>query len=79
MKHFTFKIAYANIIKTIKDKKLSSKFIKVICAYMFDDEIPVDLSPPIDTYFKLFKKSFDLTKTRIKSGHQEEVKRKKRL
>ena len=68
MKHFTFKIAYANIIKTIKDEKLSGKFIKAICAYMFDDEIPIDLTPPIDTYFKLFKKSFDLTKTRIKSG-----------
>ena len=45
----------------------TGKFIKAICACMFDDETPVDLTPPIDTYFKLFKKSFDLTKTRIKS------------
>ena len=79
MKHFTFKIAYANIIKTIKDEKLSGKFIKSICAYMFDDEIPVDLTPPIDTYFKLFKKSFDLTKTRIKSGHKGGSKKKKEI
>ena len=79
MKHFTFKIAYANIIKTIKDEKLSGKFIKAICAYMFDDEIPVDLTPPIDTYFKLFKKSFDLTKTRIKSGHVGGSKKKKEI
>lgn len=79
MKHFTFKIAYANIIKTIKDEKLSGKFIKAICAYMFDDEIPVDLTPPIDTYFKLFKKSFDLTKTRIKSGYKGGSKKKKEI
>ena len=79
MKHFTFKIAYANIIKTIKDEKLSGKFIKAICAYMFDDEIPIDLTPPIDTYFKLFKKSFDLTKTRIKSGHVGGSKKKKEI
>ena len=45
MKQFTFKIAYANIIKTIKDEKLAGKFIKSICAYMFDDETPVDLTP----------------------------------
>lgn len=43
---------------------------------MFDDEIPIDLTSPIDTYFKLFKKSFDLTKTIIKSGHKGGSKKK---
>ena len=34
---------------------------------------------PIDTYFKLFKKSFDLTKTRIKSGYKGGSKKKKEI
>lgn len=76
MKHFTFKLTYANIVKTIKDEKLSGKFIKALCAYMFDDELPIDLTLPIDTYFKLFKKSFDLSKTRMSCGKKGGLKKK---
>ena len=68
MRHFSFRAAYARMIMSLKDDALAGKFLKAICAYMFDGTLPNDLNKPIDSYFKLFRKSFDLSKSRSENG-----------
>ena len=68
MRHFTFKAAYARMLHTIKDDADAGKFIKAICKYMFEGKEPQELASPINNYFKLFRKSFDLSKHRSESG-----------
>lgn len=76
MRHFTFKAAYARMIETLKDNATAGKFIKAVCGYMFNGTEPNDLPQPIDSYFKLFRKSFDLSKHRSESGRKGGLKRK---
>lgn len=68
MQHFTFKAAYARMLNTIKNDATVGKFVKILCAYMFRGTEPDNLEAPIDSYFKLFKKSFDISKHRSESG-----------
>lgn len=70
MKHFCFKAAYARMIVALKDDVLAGKFVKAICSYMFENREPLNLDSPIDNYFKLFRKSFDLSKNRSESGRK---------
>ena len=70
MKHFAFKAAYARMIVALKDDALTGKFVKAICTYMFENKEPTNLDTPIDSYFKLFRKSFDLSKNRSESGRK---------
>ena len=70
MKHFCFKAAYARMIVALKDDVLAGKFVKAICTYMFENKEPTNLDAPIDSYFKLFRKSFDLSKNRSESGRK---------
>ena len=79
MRHFTFKASYARMIETIKDNASAGKFIKAVCGYMFDGIEPSYLPEPIDIYFKLFRKSFDLSRHRSESGRKGGLKGKKRL
>lgn len=76
MRHFTFKASYARMIETIKDNASVGKFIKAVCGYMFDGIEPSDLPEPIDIYFKLFRKSFDLSRHRSESGRKGGLKGK---
>lgn len=64
------------MIETLKDNAVAGKFIKAVCGYMFDGTEPIDLSQPIDSYFKLFRKSFDLSKHRSESGRKGGMKKK---
>ena len=70
MKHFCFKAAYARMIVALKDDVLAGKFVKAICTYMFENKEPINLDSPIENYFKLFRKSFDLSKNRSESGRK---------
>ena len=70
MKHFAFKAAYARMIVALKDDVLAGKFVKAICTYMFENREPTDLATPIDSYLKLFRKSFDLSKDRSENGRK---------
>lgn len=56
------------MLHTIKDDADAGKFIKAICKYMFEGKEPQELASPINNYFKLFRKSFDLSKHRSESG-----------
>ena len=76
MRHFTFKASYARMIETLKDNAVAGKFIKAVCGYMFYGIEPTELSSPIDSYFRLFRKSFDLSKHRSESGRKGGLKGK---
>ena len=79
MKHFCFKAAYARMIETFKDNALAGKFMKAICAYMFDGTEPTELDKPLNSYFSLFRKSFDLSKHRSESGRMGGARKKKQM
>lgn len=70
MRHFTFKASYARMIEPLKDNVVAGKFIKAVSGYMFYGNEPTELSSPIDSYFRLFRKSFDLSKHRSESGRK---------
>ena len=70
MKHFTFYAAYARMLNTLKDDASAGQFIKAICGYMLEGLEPTELKQPVDAYFKLFRKSLDLSKVRSESGHK---------
>ena len=76
MRHFTFKAAYARMIETLKDNATAGTFIKAVCGYMFYGTEPTELPASIDSYFKLFRKSFDLSKHRSESGRKGGLKGK---
>ena len=77
MKHFTFKAAYARMLNTMKNDATAGKFVKVLCGYMFNGTEPDKLEAPIDSYFRLFKKSFDISKCRSESGKKGGKSKKK--
>ena len=68
MQHFTFQNAYARMLQSQTDNKKAGKLIKAICEYMFNGTEPKDLPPPIDGFFKLLRKSFDISRTRKEIG-----------
>lgn len=70
MKHFTFYAAYARMLNTLKDDASAGQFIKAICGYMLEGLEPTELKQPVDAYFKLFRKSLDLSKVRSESGRK---------
>ena len=70
MKHFTFSAAYARMLNTLKDNASAGQFVKAMCDYMLEGVEPTELKPPVDSYFKLFRKSLDLSKVRSESGRK---------
>lgn len=70
MKHFTFYAAYARMLNTLKDDASAGQFVKAMCGYMLESVEPTELKPPVDAYFKLFRKSLDLSKVRSESGRK---------
>ena len=70
MRHFTFSSAYARMLNTLKDDASAGQLIKAICKYMLENAEPQGLKPPVDSYFKLFRKSLDLSKVRSESGRK---------
>ena len=77
MKHFTFYHAYARMLNTLKDDASAGQFIKSMCGYMLEGVEPTELKPPVDAYFKLFRKSLDLSKVRSESGRKGGKSKKK--
>ena len=77
MKHFTFYHAYARMLNTLKDDVSAGQFIKAMCGYMLESIEPTKLKPPVDAYFKLFRKSLDLSKVRSESGRKGGKSKKK--
>ena len=62
---------------TLKDDASAGQFIKAMCGYMLESIEPTKLKPPVDAYFKLFRKSLDLNKVRSESGRKGGKSKKK--
>ena len=70
MRHFKFYAAYARMLNTLKDDASAGQLVKAMCGYMLESVEPTELKPPVDAYFKLFRKSLDLSKVRSESGRK---------
>ena len=68
MKHFSFRLSYANMIKAMTNNKNAGVYIKAMCEYMFNGKIPDELPPELQGAFNIFKKTFDISKARSESG-----------
>ena len=65
------------MLNTLKDDASAGQFIKAMCGYMLEGVEPTELKPPVGAYFKLFRKSLDLSKVRSESGRKGGKSKKK--
>ena len=68
MKHFAFNSSYANMIRAMTNNKNAGIYVKAVCEYMFNEKTPDGLPDELRGAFNIFKKTFDLTKTRSECG-----------
>lgn len=77
MKHFAFNMSYANMIRAMTNNKNAGIYVKAMCEYMFNGKLPADLSDELKGAFNIFKKTFDISKTRSECGRKGGKVRKK--
>lgn len=67
MKHFMFHRNFYEALPLMDDKQ-AGQFAKAIYNYALNEQEPLKLSSPVDTYYKLAKRKLQLSKTRSKIG-----------
>ena len=67
MKHFMFHRNFYEALPLMDDKQ-AGQFAKAVYNYALNEQEPLKLTSPVDTYYKLAKRKLQLSKTRSKVG-----------